>query len=113
VASKIKWNDDRVRHTATALLLLSRDRLARGKASNLIASVLAEYRGDPDAYKERKKTWPDVRDFSSLSDPRQAANYRALLSSVDRLLDKWTQSKRQFNSLLELDNALVEQLGAI
>ncbi|MDB6164962.1 MAG: hypothetical protein JWQ83_102 [Lacunisphaera sp.] len=112
MALKIKWNDDRVRGAATALLLISRERFSRGKTGNMVESVLAEYRADPDGYKENKKTWPEVRDLSPLKDARQVARYQALLAAVDRLLEKWTQSKRQFNSLLELDNALIEQLGA-
>jgi hypothetical protein len=108
---KIKWNDDRVRGAATAVLLIARDRLARGQKDDLIAAALADYRADPAGYKENRKTWPDVRDLAPLKDPRRAARYQALLAAVDRLLEKWTQSKRQFNSLLELDNALVEHLG--
>jgi hypothetical protein len=111
VGSKIKWNDDRVRATATALLLISRDRIARGRTGNLIASALAEYRADPDAYKENKKAWPDVREAGSPGDPAKVARYQALLRAVDGLLARWTGSKRQFNSLLELDNAFVEHLG--
>jgi hypothetical protein len=110
---KIKWNDDRVRGAATALLLIARDRLARGQKDDLIAAVLADYRADPDGYKENKKTWPDVRDLGPLQDPRRVARYQALLTAVDRLLEKWTQTKRQFNSLLELDNALIDHLGKI
>jgi hypothetical protein len=111
MGSKIKWNDDRVRAATTALLLISRDRFARGKTSNMAASVLAEYRADPDGYKENKKTWPEARDLGPLKDRGQVVRYQALLVAVDRLLEKWTQSKRQFNSLLELDNALIENLG--
>jgi hypothetical protein len=111
VASKIKWNDDRVRGAATALLLIARDRIARGRTGNLIASSLAEFRADPDGYKENRKTWPDVRDLKPLGDPGKVARYQALLRSVDGLLAQWAQAKRQFNSLLELDNAIVERLG--
>jgi hypothetical protein len=113
VGSKIKWNDDRVRGAATALLLISRDRIARGRTGNLVASSLAEYRVDPEGYKAKRKAWPEVRDPGMLGDPGKVARYQALLGAVDKLLAQWTQSKRQFNSLLELDNALVEQLGAI
>ncbi len=110
MGSKIKWNDDRVRGTATALLLISRDRIARGKTSNLVESVLAELRTDPEGYKENRKTWPEVRDVTLLRDPAKVARYQALLAAVDRTLGKWTDSKRQFNSLTELDNALVEHV---
>jgi hypothetical protein len=111
--SKIKWNDDRVRGAATALLLIARDRIARGRTGNLAASSLAEYREEPDRYKENRKSWPEVREIGQLGDSAKVAHYRALLRAVDELLARWTQSKRQFNSLLELDNALVEQLREI
>ena len=107
---KIKWNDDRVRGAMTALLLISRDRLARGETENLIQEALAEYRADPETYKQRKKTWADARELGPLRNPRHVAYYRNLLSTTDRLLEKFTQAKRQFNSLLELDNALLEHL---
>jgi len=107
---KIKWNDDRVRGAATALLLISRVRLARGATQDLIAGSLAEFRADPESYKENRKAWPDVRQPGPLKDPRHAARYLALLGAVDRLLQRWTQTRRQFNSLRELDNALVAQL---
>jgi hypothetical protein len=110
MASKIKWNDDRVHGTATAVLLIGRDRIARGKTSNLVKSSLEEFRLDPDGYKETRKSWPDVRELSPLGDPAKVTRYRALLAAMDRVLAKWTESKRQFNSLTELDNALVEQL---
>jgi hypothetical protein len=110
VASKIKWNDDRVRGAATALLLISRDRISRGRTGNLIASSLAEFRADPDGYKEKRKAWPEVRNLGPLGDPGKVARYQALLRAVDGLLAHWAQSKRQFNSLLELDNALVAHL---
>jgi hypothetical protein len=110
VASKIKWNDDRVRAAATALLLIARDRIARGRTGNLIASSLAEFRDDPEGFKANRKVWPEVRDPAPLGDAGKVARYQALLQAVDRLLAHWTESKRQFNSLLELDNALVERL---
>jgi len=110
VPLKIKWNDDRVRGATTALLLIGRDRIARGRTGNLVASSLAEYREDPAAFKANRKSWPDVREFAHLGNPARIARYQALLRAVNALLAKWTESKRQFNSLLELDNALVEHL---
>lgn len=109
---KIKWNDDRVNAAATALLLIARARLAAGGANdgNLVAEALAEFRADPVGYKENRKFWPDARDLAPLKVAREAARYQALLAGVDRLLAQWTKTKRQFNSLRELDNALVEQL---
>ena len=107
---KIKWNDDRVRAAATDILLLSRDRLARGKTGNAVESVLAEYREDPDAFKARKAAWPDAREPGPLTNPVHLAYYRNLLAAVDALLRKMEQNKRQSNSLLELDNYLVASL---
>ena len=107
---KIKWNDDRVRGATTAILLIGRDRLARGETADLIQAALADYRADPESYKQSRKTWVDAREPGPLKNPRHVAYYKALISDIDRLTAKWTQAKRQFNSLLELDNALVEQL---
>ena len=94
----------------TAILLLSRDRLARGKNVRLMALALADYRADPEGYKQSKKTWPDARELGPLSNAKHVAAYQKLIADTDRLHAKWTQARRQFNSLLELDNALVEQL---
>lgn len=107
---KIKWSDDRVKGTVTALLLITRDRLRRGLAENVIEAALGEYRADPDAYKENRKEWPEAREIGALKHPQYVAYYRKLVTDADRLLQKWTQAKRQFNSLLELDNALIAQL---
>ena len=110
MALKIKWSDDRVKGTVTAMLLICRDRLVRGAPENLIEESLAEYRADPDGYKLSKKTWPDAREVGPLKHPQYVIYYQELVADTDKLLAKWTQTKRQFNSLLELDNALVEQL---
>ncbi len=113
MALKIKWNDDRVRGATTAILLISRDRLARGETENLVQASLAEFRADTEGYKLNKKTWADARELGPLVKPQHVANYHELISAIDRLTAKWTQAKRQFNSLLELDNALVEQLRGV
>ena len=107
---KIKWNDDRVRGAVTAILLLSRDRLSRGKTGTSIASLLAEYRADPDAYKANKAAWPDAKDLGPLKNPAHVAYYKNLTVAIERITAKMTQAKRQFNSLLELDNALIDYL---
>jgi uncharacterized protein YjiS (DUF1127 family) len=111
MALKIKWSDDRVKGTMAALLLIGRERLARGETENLVAEALAEYRADPDTYKANKKSWPEARDTSPLKKPSRLATYQKLIADTDKLLAKWTQAKRHFNSLLELDNALIEQLS--
>jgi hypothetical protein len=110
---KIKWNDDRVRGTTTALLLICRERLGRGETDDLIAASLADYRNDPAGYKENKAAWPDVNDMAPLKNPQQAAYYKNLLAAVDRLLRKFVEGKRQFNSLTELDNYLVLTLQSV
>ncbi|MDI1338105.1 MAG: hypothetical protein PSU94_18140 [Lacunisphaera sp.] len=110
MALKIKWNDDRVRGATTAILLISRDRLARGKTVRLVELALADYRDDPEGYKQSRKTWPDARELGPLKNPQHVAYYNELSSALDALTAKWTQAKRQFNSLRELDNALIEQL---
>jgi len=108
MALNIKWNDDRVRGTATALLLIARDRLARGEASGtLIADALAEYRADPAGYKLAKADWPEIRDLAPLKKGAHRARYAALLAAMDTLLARIERNKRQSNSLTELDNYLV------
>ena len=99
-----------MRAATTAILLLSRNFLTRGETDDLIQRSLAEYRADPERYKTNKSAWADANDLGPLTIPRHVAYYKNLLSAVDRLLEKLTQTKRQFNSLLELDNALVSYL---
>jgi hypothetical protein len=110
VRLKIKWNDDRVRGAATAILLIGRDRLSRGETDNLVQASLAEYRADPERYKSNKAAWPDARELGPLKNPKHMAYYRNLISAIDGLLQKMTENKRQSNSLLELDNYLVASL---
>ena len=104
---KIKWNDDRVRGATTAILLIGRDRLFRGKKDDLIQRSLTDFREDPEGYKANKATWPDARELGPLTNPRHVVQYRNLISAIDGLVKKMAQGKRQFNSLLELDNTLV------
>ena len=110
---KIKWNDDRVRNATTAILLIGRDRLFRGKTADLIQASLAEYRDDPESYKRHKATWADARELGPLTKPSHIACYKNLLSAVDALLKKMELNKRQSNSLLELDNFLVASLSHV
>jgi hypothetical protein len=107
---KIKWNDDRVRAATTAILLITRDRLARGETDNLVEEALAEFREDPEVYKEKKADWADVRELGPLKKPAQVAYYKTLIAATDALLKKMEQNKRQSNSLLELDNYLISSL---
>lgn len=108
---KIKWNDDRVRGATTAILLISRARLLRGETENLIAESLAEYRGDPERYKTNKTAWPDAKELGALKNPQHVAYYsRNLQTAIDGQFQKMARAKRQFNSLLELDNWLIAVL---
>lgn len=110
MALKIKWNDDRVTEAARAVLLIGRTRLALGQTTDLVRSALAEYRADPAAYKANKKVWPETRELGPLTQTTHVAAYRALHGAVDRLMERMTRTKRQFNSLTELDNALIANL---
>ena len=107
---KIKWNDDRVQGATTAVLLIVRDGLAHGRTGELIQVALAEYRADPVGYKQPKATWPAAREMGPLTKPQHIAYYQNLLAAVDRVTEKMTKARRQFNSLLELDNALLAYL---
>ncbi len=107
---KIKWNDDRVRGATTAILLIGRDRLFRGDTADLIRASLADFRADPEGYKENKAAWADARELGPLTKPAHVAYYKNLISAVDGLRQKMEQNKRQSNSLPELDNYLVSSL---
>lgn len=110
---KIKGNDDRVRGAITAILLIGRERLARGDRADLVRAALAEYRADPETYKAARRTWPEVRETSPLTRAVDVAHYQNLLAATDRLSAKLVQSKILFNSLLELDNYLIAALGRV
>ena len=110
MALKIKWNDDRIRGATTAILLISRDRLARGETEDLIRASLADYRSDTKSYKMNKASWPEARETVPLTHPAHVAYYRNLILALDGLVAKLERSKRMFNSLLELDNWLVASL---
>lgn len=110
MASKIKWNDDRVKEAARAILLIGRVRLARGDTADIVRAALAEYRADPARYKANKAGWADARELGPLTQAAHVSAYRALQAALDRLMEKMTRAKRQFNSLAELDNALVASL---
>jgi len=102
-----------VRGTATALLLISRDRLSRNQTDDLIESSLAEYRGHPEEYKKNKVTWADVAEVGPLTNARHVDYYKKLTLTVEKLLEKMVRGKRQFNSLTELDNFLIFTLKAV
>lgn len=110
MALKIKWNDDRVREATTAILLIGRDRMFRGDTVDLTRASLAEYRSDPRGYKTNKAVWADAREPGPLTNPTHIAYHKNLILAIDRLYTQMTRAKRQFNSLLELDNWLVASL---
>jgi len=87
---KIKWNDDRVRGTTAAVLLIARDRLARGETDDLICRALADFRDDPAGYKVKRAAWAPVNESGPLTPPGQAAYYLKLVSTVDGLVKKWS-----------------------
>lgn len=107
---KIKWNDDRVRAATTAVLLLARERIARGETSDVVAAALEEFRADPAGYKESKSTWAPLTEAGPLTKPAQLALYQKLRDAVERLGKKAAMAKIQFNSLRELDNWLIASL---
>lgn len=113
--SKIKWNDDRIKQTLTALLLISRTKLIRGDTQDLIAKSLLDYRSDPATYKDEHwnkaaATWTDPKDLSALKSPRHVAYYKNLLAEVDSMAAKFKRNQIQFNSVIELDKYLVTYL---
>jgi hypothetical protein len=111
---KIKWNDDRVRGATTAILLITRDRLLRGETlADMIRDSLVEYRADPEGYKERKRDWADARETGPLTKPLHLAYYGNLQASIAQLMQRMADGKRQFNSLLELDNYLIASLEKV
>jgi hypothetical protein len=108
MALKIKANDYRIRATITAMLLLARDRLARGETADLLAEALRDYREDPDAYKEAhpRRDRDAVRETGPLKSAKAIAYYQKLVADAEALAEKFARNKRQFNSLTELDNFL-------
>jgi hypothetical protein len=116
--SKIKWNDDRIKQTLTAVLLISRARLARGLTQDLIAEALLSYRNDYKAYKDEhwdktKAAMSDPKDLGSLKNPNHVAYYKNLLVQVDAMSARFKKNQIQFNSLIELDKYLVTYLKSL
>lgn len=113
---KIKANDDRIRFTAAALLLLCRARLARGDFGGLVSGALEEYRADPDAFKAAhpKRDLTSAHDLAALveivKDAKRRDFYQQLLGAVDVVVARIERNKIQFSSLAELDNYLIANL---
>jgi hypothetical protein len=115
--SKIKWNDDRIKQTLTALLPISRTRLVRGETKDLISKSLAEYRTDPASYKEEygdksKTASNDPMVVEALKNTKHLDYYKNLLSKTASLTTKFEKNRVQFNSVIELDKYLVTYLKA-
>lgn len=103
-----------MRSATTAILLIARDRLIRGETlADMIQASLTEFRADPEGYKEKKRTWADAREPGPLTKPLHLAYHRNLIAASEALTQKMTQGKRQFNSLLELDNYLIASFGRV
>ena len=106
MALKIKWNDDRIRATAAALLLIARARLIKKQTSGLIEAALADYRADPDGFKAEhpRRDLAAAKELAALKHPQHVNYYQKLVADVERELAKIEKNKRQFTSLAELDN---------
>lgn len=114
---KIKANDDRIKSTAAAVLLLCRERWARGGAEpGAISAALDDYRGDPDGFKERfpKRDLAAAKDLADMVEriggARARERYQELIAAVDVVLARIERGKIQFSSLVELDNYFVANL---
>ncbi|MBW8782625.1 MAG: hypothetical protein JF599_12185 [Verrucomicrobia bacterium] len=112
---KIKSNDDRIKAAAIAVLLLSRDQLARGRSGGLIAAALDAYRNDYAGYKTAhpKRDLAAAKDLSVFKNARQRADYERLIAAVEGLLARIERNRTQFSSLVELDNFLAFNLKTL
>lgn len=104
---KIKWNDDRIKATASALLLITWEKLNRNDSEDLIPSTLARYRS------EGKSSVPKASELSPIKDPVYASYHKNLTARLDTLLKRFEKHSTQFNSLVELDNYLVFHLQSV
>lgn len=111
---KIKSNDDRIKAAAVAVLLLSRDRMARAQSGGLITAALAEFRNDYDGYKHDhpQRTLAAAKDSSALTNAARREDYLKLVAAVEALLARIEKNRTEFSSLLELDNYLAFNLKA-
>lgn len=120
---KIKANDDRIKSTAAAVLLLCRERWANGSngpgigaSPGPITAALHDYRADYDGFKKRfpKRDLAEAKDLAVLVERipgvRQRERYQELLDAMDVVLARIERGKIQFSSLVELDNYLVANL---
>ena len=114
MAVKIKSNDDRVKAAAIAVLLLSRDRLARAQPGGMITAALDEFRNDYEGYKHDhpKRDMEEAKDAEALTNAARREDYLQLVAAVEALLARIAKNRTEFSSLLELDNFLAFNLKA-
>ncbi len=108
---KIKANDDRVKSTAAAVLLLHREAWSQAKdGPGAIADVLRLYRDDYEGLKARfpKRDLAEAKDLATMveliTDAGKRKRYQNLIEATDRVLARIQRGKIQFSSLTELDN---------
>jgi hypothetical protein len=108
----IKWNDDRIKGAATAILLITRARLAQGHWGGLIQAALVEYRGDYEGYKAGYpiRSFAAAKDTTMLTNHQRREFYGKLVAALEILLAKIERNRTRFSSLIELDNYLISQL---
>ena len=114
---KIKANDDRIKSTAAAVLLLCRDAWGRGETGpGLIGDVLHAYREDYDEFKARypKRDLAEAKDLGAMveriADRGGRDRYQRLIDAVGVVLERIRRGKIQFSSLAELDNYFIANL---
>lgn len=114
---KIKANDDRIKSTAAAVLLLCREAWGQGATGpGLIGDALLAYRDDYDGFKARfpKRDLAEAKDLAAMvehiADTGGRERYQALLDAIDVVLGRIERGKIQFSSLVELDNYFIANL---
>jgi len=114
MAAKIKANDDRIQVAAIAVLLLSRERMARAQVFGLITPSLEDFRNDYAGYKANfpHRTMTEAKDPSALTNVARQKTYLKLVVAMETVLARIARKKTQFSSLSELDNYLAASLKA-
>ena len=112
MALKIKSNDDRIPAAAVAVLLITRDRMARAQAGGLITAALEDFRGDYAGYKAHypERTMAAAKDGSPLTNAARRADYLKLVAAMEVVLARIARNKTQFSSLRDLDHYLAISL---
>ncbi len=112
--AKIKFNDDRIQAAAIAVLLLSRERMARAQAFGLITPSLEDFRDDYASYKAAfpDRTLEAAKDGGPITNAARRKDYLKLVAAMQTVLARIARNKTQFNSLRELDNYLASSLEA-